>query len=197
MTNDQKHKVFIEQKENEVRVWDEEHDPETKEKLLLLTKIDIIIKNRIKELTNAQVWYIRSEIGTVLTFRIAKDLAETMYEELYKVNYAIIKPIQSEINKKISSEYPFTHNDLILSINREYSGLESRCGDFMQDAVTSTPLSKYLANKLVMDVSDNIWGKISDWKHDLINLIESDIENLCGFTHGDMPGDEVGTAEGE
>lgn len=169
----------------------------TEDKSLLITEIDKIIKDRIKELTNAQVWYIRSEIGKVLTFRIADEITENMYEELYKVNYAIIKPIQSEINKSISSEYPFTHNDLILSINREYSGLESRCGDFMQDAVTSTPLSKYLANKLVMDVSDNIWGKISDWKHDLINLIESDIENLCGFTHGDIPNDKIGTAEEE
>lgn len=197
MTDEKKLEKFIEQKENEVRVWDEEHDPETKEKLLLLTKIDIIIKDRIKELTNAQVWYIRSEIGKILTYRIAEEIAENMRGRLYRANNYIINPIQTAINDRINSKYQFTHNELIITINRTYSEFESHRGEIMQYTAITDPLSKYLANKNAMEMCDKIMGNISDWKYDLLNLIESDIENLCGFSHEYEPDDETKNTEGK
>lgn len=197
MTDEKKLEKCIEQMENEVRVWDEEHDPETKEKLLLLTKIDIIIKDRIKELTNAQVWYIRSEIGKILTYQIAEEITENMRGRLYRANNYIINPIQTAINDRINSKYQFTHNELIITINRTYSEFESHRGEIMQYTAITDPLSKYLANKHAMEMGDKIMGNISDWKYDLLNLIESDIENLCGFSHGYEPDDETKNTEGE
>lgn len=184
-------------KETEITVFDEDYDKQTKEQLLLISKIDVIIKQRIKELTNAEIWYIRSEIGKVLTFRIACQITKKIRQQFFWTNYNVIKTIQSEINKCIQSKYPFTSDSLVFSINIHYSELETPRDDSRKYGLIQSELSKYLATKYNIELCDKILGNITDWKYDLLNLIESDIEDLCGFPHCDELNNNKSTDDSE
>jgi len=179
MTDNKELKKIIYNFENEVK---DINDPKTNNQLQTISKIDNILKNRIKELTYAQIWVVRSEIGKVLRFNITCQIADKLYNTFYTANCHMIEPIQSDINKNILSEYPFTEDSLIHSIKNNLDELKPYRGQFMIYGEIQNHLSKYLTDKVIEDICTKICDNYTNWYENLLNLIKIDIENMCGFT---------------
>ena len=179
MTENKDLKKLIDKLENEIT---DINDPKTNDQLQTISKIDKIIKNRIKELTYVQIWVVRSEIRKVLRYNITCNIADNLYNTFYTMNCHMIEPVQSGINNSIQSEYPFTEDSLVFSIKNNLDKFKPNYGEFRIYDEIQDYLSKYLTDKFVDEICDKICDNYTDWYENLLNMIKIDIENMCGFT---------------
>ena len=121
-----------------------------------------------REMTYAQMWYIRSEIQNIFNKKLAFKIAKDIENELWKVNDKFANPLSYELDKKMKPDYSPMDKERTLRcfINDTYQSLKQFNNS--QEMAIFNCLEQYLTFKVASEETNKLMKVLSDWNIDFV-----------------------------